>query len=184
MLIVGVMAAVFEEIFFRGLLQRAFLKRGLHPVLAIGITSVFFGATHFQLLQLPGLVVAGAVFGTLAYRADRLGPAIAAHLTFNMVTVIAPAGRLTRCGRTRGATMTGAMSSDDPTTPDGDVLVDERPVDRRPLDDDDVGLGAARRRRRRQLAARGSRVARASAIGSCGARSTGSWSPAACCSRS
>ena len=47
-LIVGVMAAVFEEIFFRGLMQRAFLKRSLHPVLAIGITSVFFGATHFQ----------------------------------------------------------------------------------------------------------------------------------------
>ena len=88
-LIVGVMAAVFEEIFYRGLLQRALLKRGLHPVLAIGTTSVLFGATHFQLLQLPGLVVAGAVFGTLAYRADRLGPAIAAHLTFNMVTVIA-----------------------------------------------------------------------------------------------
>ena len=88
-LIVGVMAAVFEEIFFRGLLQRSLLKRGLPPVLAIALASVFFGATHFQLLQLPGLVVAGAVFGTLAYRADRLGPAIAAHLTFNMVTVIA-----------------------------------------------------------------------------------------------
>jgi len=88
-LIVGVMAAVFEEIFFRGLVQRSFLKRRLPPVLAIGITSVFFGATHFQLLQLPGLIVAGAVFGTLAYRADRLGPAMAAHLTFNMVTVIA-----------------------------------------------------------------------------------------------
>jgi uncharacterized protein len=88
-LIVGVMAAVFEEIFYRGLMQRALLKRGLHPVIAIGITSVVFGATHFQLLQLPGLVVAGAVFGTLAYRADRLGPAIAAHLAFNMVTVIA-----------------------------------------------------------------------------------------------
>jgi membrane protease YdiL (CAAX protease family) len=88
-LIVGVMAPVFEEIFFRGLLQRSLLKRGLRPVLAIALTSVFFGATHFQLLQLPGLVVAGAVFGTLAYRANRLGPAIAAHLTFNMVTVIA-----------------------------------------------------------------------------------------------
>jgi membrane protease YdiL (CAAX protease family) len=88
-LIVGLMAAVFEEIFFRGLMQRSLLKRGLHPVLAIGLTSIFFGATHFQLLQLPGLIVAGAVFGTLAYRADRLGPAIAAHLTFNMVTVIA-----------------------------------------------------------------------------------------------
>jgi uncharacterized protein len=88
-LIVGVMAAVFEEIFYRGLVQRSLLKRGLHPAAAIGITSVVFGATHFELLQLPGLVVAGAVFGTLAYKADRLGPAIAAHLTFNMVTVIA-----------------------------------------------------------------------------------------------
>ena len=88
-LVVGVMAPVFEEIFFRGLFQRSFLKRGLRPVIAIGITSVFFGATHFQLLQLPGLIVAGAVFGTLAYRADRLGPAIAAHLTFNLVTVAA-----------------------------------------------------------------------------------------------
>jgi membrane protease YdiL (CAAX protease family) len=88
-LIVGVMAAVFEEIFYRGLLQRALLKRGLHPVVAVGTTSVLFAATHFQLLQLPGLVVAGVVFGTLAHRAGRLGPAIAAHLTFNMVTVIA-----------------------------------------------------------------------------------------------
>jgi membrane protease YdiL (CAAX protease family) len=88
-LIVGLMAPVFEEIFYRGLMQRALLKRGLRPVLAIGITSVVFAATHFQLLQLPGLAIAGAVFGTLAYRADRLGPAIAAHLTFNMVTVIA-----------------------------------------------------------------------------------------------
>jgi membrane protease YdiL (CAAX protease family) len=88
-LIVGVMAPVFEEIFYRGLMQRSLLKRGLHPALAIGITSVVFAATHFQLLQLPGLAVAGAVFGTLAYRSGRLGPAIAAHLTFNMVTVIA-----------------------------------------------------------------------------------------------
>jgi membrane protease YdiL (CAAX protease family) len=88
-LIVGVMAPIFEEIFYRGLMQRALLKRGLAPVLAIGITAVVFAATHFQLLQLPGLAVAGAVFGTLAHRAGRLGPAIAAHLTFNMVTVIA-----------------------------------------------------------------------------------------------
>ena len=88
-LIVGVLAPIFEEIFYRGLLQRSFLKRGLPPVLAIGTTSLLFAATHFQLLQLPGLAIAGAVFGTLAYRADRLGPAITAHLTFNMVTVIA-----------------------------------------------------------------------------------------------
>ncbi len=88
-LIVGVMAPVFEEIFYRGLLQRALLKRGLPPVVAIGATAAFFGATHFQLLQLPGLILAGLVFGVLAHRSGRLGPAIAAHVTFNMVTVIA-----------------------------------------------------------------------------------------------
>ena len=70
-LIVGVMAPVFEEIFYRGLMQRSLLKRGLPPVLAVGTTAVVFGATHFQLLQLPGLIAAGAVFGTLAYRAGR-----------------------------------------------------------------------------------------------------------------
>jgi membrane protease YdiL (CAAX protease family) len=87
-LIVGVLAPVFEELFYRGLVQRSLLKRGLAPVVAVGITSLWFAATHFQLLQLPGLFLAGVLFGTLAYRSGRLGPAIAAHVTFNMVTVI------------------------------------------------------------------------------------------------
>lgn len=88
-LIVGVLAPIFEELFYRGLLQRSLLKRGLSPVVAIGITSLVFGVSHLQLLQLPGLVVAGALFGVLAHRAGRLGPAIAAHVSFNMVTVVA-----------------------------------------------------------------------------------------------
>lgn len=88
-LIVGVMAPVFEEIFYRGLVQRALLKRGLSPAWAVAITSVIFAASHLQLLQLPGLLVAGALFGALAVRSGRLGPAIAAHVGFNMVTVVA-----------------------------------------------------------------------------------------------
>jgi membrane protease YdiL (CAAX protease family) len=87
-LIVGVLAPIFEEIFYRGLVQRAFLKHGFSPVVSIGATAVVFGASHFQLLQLPGLVLAGALFGALAYRSGRLGPAIAAHMAFNMVTVV------------------------------------------------------------------------------------------------
>lgn len=88
-LIVGVAAPIIEEIFYRGLLQRSLLKRGLPVWAAIAVTSVVFGMSHFQLLQLPGLAFAGAVFGLLAQRAGRLGPAITAHITFNMVTVIA-----------------------------------------------------------------------------------------------
>lgn len=87
--IVGVLAPIFEEIFFRGLVQRALLKRGVPPGGAIGLTALVFAITHFELLQLPGLLLAGALFGTLAHRTGRLGPAIAAHVGFNMVTVIA-----------------------------------------------------------------------------------------------
>lgn len=88
-LVVGVLAPIFEELFYRGLLQRALLKRGLPPLVAVVITALLFGASHFQLLQLPGLVVAGLVFGVLAQRTGRLGPAITAHIGFNMVTVVA-----------------------------------------------------------------------------------------------
>jgi membrane protease YdiL (CAAX protease family) len=49
---------------------------------------VLFAATHFQLLQLPALALAGALFGVLAHRAGRLGPAIAAHIVFNMTAVV------------------------------------------------------------------------------------------------
>jgi membrane protease YdiL (CAAX protease family) len=88
-LIVGVLAPIFEELFYRGLLQRAFLKHGFSPVIAVGATSVLFGLAHLEPLQTPGLMFAGAVFGVLAYRSGRLGPAIAAHVAFNMVTVVA-----------------------------------------------------------------------------------------------
>ena len=88
-IIVGVLAPIFEEIFYRGFMQQALVKRGLHPALGIGVTALVFGISHLQLLQLPGLVLAGALFGTLAHRAGRLGPAITAHVAFNMVTVVA-----------------------------------------------------------------------------------------------
>ena len=88
-LIVGVGAPIIEEIFYRGLFQRALLKRGLRPATAIAINATVFGLSHGQLLQLPALILFGAVAGVLAHRAGRLGPAIAAHVAFNMVTVIA-----------------------------------------------------------------------------------------------
>ena len=88
-LIVGIGAPVIEEIFYRGLFQGALLKRGMAPAPAIAISSVVFGVTHQQSLQLPALVLFGAVAGILAHRAGRLGPAIAAHVAFNMVTVLA-----------------------------------------------------------------------------------------------
>lgn len=85
-LIVVIGAPIAEEIFFRGLVLRAFERR-FGTVVGVIASSVLFGATHFQPLQFPALTVAGAVFGVLAVRAGRLGPAILAHMAFNALTV-------------------------------------------------------------------------------------------------
>ncbi len=84
--VVVVGAPIVEEIFFRGFLQRALVAR-LGPGWGIGATAVVFGITHFEALQFAGLVAFGAVLGVLAHRTRRLGPNIAAHMTFNAITV-------------------------------------------------------------------------------------------------
>lgn len=86
-LIVGIGAPVVEEIFYRGLFQRSLLKRGVAPAIALPIVAVCFAGSHFQGLQLPALAAFGLTAGWLARRHDRLGPAIACHVAFNLVSV-------------------------------------------------------------------------------------------------
>ncbi len=86
-LMVAIGAPIAEELFFRGLLLRAFEKR-FGTGWAVALSSVVFGATHFQLLQFPALTVAGLVFALLAVKSGRLGPAVVAHMAFNTVTVV------------------------------------------------------------------------------------------------
>ena len=95
-LIVGIGAPIAEEIYFRGMAQRIFGRR-LRPRWAITAAAAFFAATHLQPLQFPALLVFGIILGTLAWRSGRLGPAIWAHLGFN---VVAAAGLLFHFGPT------------------------------------------------------------------------------------
>jgi uncharacterized protein len=86
-LIVGIGAPIVEEIFYRGLLQRVLIRLlGTWP--GVILTAVLFGVVHFQFLQLPALAVFGLVAGILTLRTGRLGPAIVAHVAFNMITVV------------------------------------------------------------------------------------------------
>ena len=85
--VVVVGAPLAEEVFYRGLVQRTLL-RSVPVWAAIGITSVAFGVSHFQPLQLPALVAFGVVLSLLAHRSGRLGPAIWAHVGFNATTVV------------------------------------------------------------------------------------------------
>ncbi|MFZ8968364.1 MAG: CPBP family intramembrane glutamic endopeptidase [Ilumatobacteraceae bacterium] len=86
--VVVVGAPIVEELVYRGLIQRAAVAR-FGFVAGVAGSSVFFGAIHLRPVELPGLIVAGAVFGVLAARTDRLGPAITAHMGFNAAGLVA-----------------------------------------------------------------------------------------------
>jgi uncharacterized protein len=75
-----------EELFFRGVVQGALVRR-LGAAWGIATASLVFGAVHFQLAQLPALTALGACLGWLVWRTGRLGPAIAAHAVFNGLTL-------------------------------------------------------------------------------------------------
>ncbi|MBI2704219.1 MAG: CPBP family intramembrane metalloprotease [Actinobacteria bacterium] len=82
---VGVAAPLVEEIFYRGLMLRSVEKR-FGAVWALVGTSAFFALTHGYLIVLPGIFVLAVILGLLTQRTDRLGPAIFAHMGFNLVT--------------------------------------------------------------------------------------------------
>jgi membrane protease YdiL (CAAX protease family) len=87
-IVIAIGAPVVEELFYRGLLLRS-LQRYLADGPAVAVSGLIFGATHFELLQLPALALAGTLFAVLVVRTGRLGPAIWAHVAFNTITIVA-----------------------------------------------------------------------------------------------
>jgi membrane protease YdiL (CAAX protease family) len=86
-LMLAVIAPLVEELFFRGLLLRAFQRR-LDDRWAIGLSAVIFAAFHFEVVQFPALFLVGVLLGILAVRTGRLGPGIFVHIAFNAAVVV------------------------------------------------------------------------------------------------
>jgi uncharacterized protein len=85
-LVAAVAAPLVEELFYRGFLLRA-LERRIGTTPALLTSSAVFAAVHLQALQFPALLLFGLLAGWLTIRSGRLGPAWAAHVGFNAVTV-------------------------------------------------------------------------------------------------
>jgi membrane protease YdiL (CAAX protease family) len=88
LLIVGIGAPVAEEIFYRGLTQSAFEKRGMRWGLALVLTAALFAISHLQVLQLPALFLFGLLLGWLVRAFGRLGPALWSHMAFNVTAAL------------------------------------------------------------------------------------------------
>ncbi|WP_300631925.1 CPBP family intramembrane glutamic endopeptidase [uncultured Duncaniella sp.] len=88
-LIVGVLAGLSEELFFRGALQRIFLSCRMNHHLAIWLTAFVFSAFHMQFFGFFPRLLLGAYFGYIFYWSRSLWLPIILHAFNNSMVVYA-----------------------------------------------------------------------------------------------
>lgn len=88
LVMIGVIAAVGEELIFRGLLQRLLYDLVKNVHLAIIITAILFSAFHFQFFSFLPRFVLGIIMGYLMYLGRSIWFPIIAHFVNNAMGVI------------------------------------------------------------------------------------------------
>ena len=87
-LIVGLLAGISEELFFRGALQKLLLLRNINPHIAIWLTAFIFIAIHFQFFGFIPRMILGAYFGYLVWWTRCLWIPIIVHAVNNSLVVV------------------------------------------------------------------------------------------------
>lgn len=85
--VICVIPGVVEEVAFRGVVQRNFV-RGVGPSRGIAITAIIFAAFHFNPGGFVPLAALGAYLGFVAWRAGSLWVSIVAHAFNNFIPVL------------------------------------------------------------------------------------------------
>jgi membrane protease YdiL (CAAX protease family) len=80
-------AAVTEELLFRGFIQRIF-QRNMSGPLAVVLAGLLFSLAHFNPPLIPGTAALGILFGYLFYRTGSLWYPIAGHAIYNLVMLV------------------------------------------------------------------------------------------------
>lgn len=82
-----ILAPVFEEIFFRGILLQQFLKR-YSPPKAILLSGLLFVFIHCRLLDAGDLIVYGIIFGYVFYKTNSIVASILVHSMGNLISQV------------------------------------------------------------------------------------------------
>jgi hypothetical protein len=85
---IAVFAGVGEELFFRGVLQRIFIKMFKNPLTGIIVTAIIFSAIHFQFYGFIPRFVLGILLGLVYWYSGSLWPAIVAHFVYDGFAVV------------------------------------------------------------------------------------------------
>jgi membrane protease YdiL (CAAX protease family) len=86
--LMSVLPGLCEETLFRGFTQRGLLRRW-PPVVAIGVTSLFFALAHFDVQHSLAVIPLGAWLGFIAWKTGSVWPTVLAHFTNNAVAFVA-----------------------------------------------------------------------------------------------
>lgn len=82
------LAAVGEEIFFRGVLQRLFIRLTANPLMGIFFAAFLFSAFHFQFLGFLPRLVLGMLLGLTYWYSGSLWTAILAHFVYDALIIV------------------------------------------------------------------------------------------------
>jgi len=85
---VAVLAGVGEELFFRGILQRLFIKIFKNPWAGIIMTAIIFSAVHLQFYGFIPRCILGILLGLIYWYSGSLWPAIIAHFVYDGFAVV------------------------------------------------------------------------------------------------
>ncbi len=87
-MIVGLLAPLCEELFFRGCLQRLLSTSGMNVHYAIWISAFIFSVAHMQMAGLVPRMLLGAFFGYMLYWSGSVWTAVAAHALNNVLATV------------------------------------------------------------------------------------------------
>ena len=88
LLFVAVFAGVGEELFFRGVLQRIFIRLFKSPLAGIIATAIVFSAIHLQFYGFIPRLILGVLLGLIYWYSGSLWPAIVAHFIYDGFAVV------------------------------------------------------------------------------------------------
>ena len=88
LVLVAVFAGIGEELLFRGVLQRLFIKLFKNPWAGILVTAFIFSAIHLQFYGFIPRFILGILLGLIYWYSGSLWPAIIAHFTYDALGVV------------------------------------------------------------------------------------------------
>lgn len=87
-LVIGFVASIGEEIFFRGIIQRKLIEWTANSHIGIWLAAILFSTVHFQFYGFFPRLLLGVLFGYLYFWSGNIWVAVLAHFINNSLIVI------------------------------------------------------------------------------------------------